>query len=133
MNGDFYGRGFRFPIQVDPTTGSLAAVGDTEVVTQAIRLLLRTSPGERLMRPDYGCGLARFLFSPNTVATRRLISEEVRQSILHHESRVTLKVVDVTPDDVEPAQINILVSYALRRTGAAATLVEPFRLDGQKS
>jgi hypothetical protein len=133
MNYDIYGLGFAFPPSVDPETGRLALVGGTEVVAQAIRALLRTAPGERLMRPEYGCDLRRFLFAPNTVATRRLVAEEITRAIAQHEDRVTLDAVETDADDLEPAQINIVVRYTLRRTGAAATLTEIFLLDGSRS
>jgi phage baseplate assembly protein W len=130
MSFNFYGVGFAFPPSVEPTTGRMNTVGDTAVVEQALRMLLSTTPGERLMRPTWGCDLRRFLFAPNTVATRRLITEEVMRAITLYEDRIDIDGVDVTPDDVEPAQVNILVRYRLRRTGAAGALLQPFSLDG---
>lgn len=133
MPGDFYGLGFAFPPRVDATTGALAIVGDTTVVDQAIRLILRTQPGDRLMRPDYGCDLKQFLFNPNTVATRRLIEQEVTRAINGNEDRVRLDSVDVTVSEFEPAQVDIAVSYTLVRTGAASGVSVPLRLDvGQR-
>jgi hypothetical protein len=127
---NFYGTGFAFPPRVQPENGRIAQVGGTDIVAQAIRMLLRTAPGERLMRPNYGCDLRRFLFAPNTVATRRLLSDEITRSINFHEDRVSLQGVDVTQDEAEPAQVNILIRYTLRRTGAAGSVSESFRLDG---
>jgi phage baseplate assembly protein W len=133
MAGDFYGLGFAFPPRVDPTTGALATVGETAVVAQAIRLILRTQPGDRLMRPAYGCDLKQFLFNPNTVATRRLIAQEVTRAINGNEDRVRLDSVDVTASEVEPAQVDIAISYTLVRTGAVSGVLEPLRLDvGQR-
>jgi phage baseplate assembly protein W len=132
MNGNFYGIGFAFPPRVDRENGSLGLVGETEVVTQALRVLLRTAPGERVMRPDFGCDLRRWLFAPNTAATRRLITEEVTRSIQRYEDRVRLTSVDVVADDKEPAQVNITIRYQLVRTGTAVTFTEPFRLDGAR-
>ncbi len=128
MNGDFYGTGFAFPPLAD-AGGALARVGDTAVVAQALRILLRTAPGERLMRPEFGCDLRRYLFAPNTVATRRLIAEEITRSIDAFEDRVNLTSVDVTADEVEPAQVNIVVRYAHRRTGDPGVLSQSMRLD----
>jgi phage baseplate assembly protein W len=127
---DLYGRGFLFPPSVDPTTGRLAEVGDTAVVAQALRMLLFTAPGERLMRPDYGCDLRRFLFAPNTVATRRLIAEEITQSVARFEDRVKLDGVDVTAA-VDPAEVDIVLRYTLLRTGAINSLTTSMRLTGQ--
>lgn len=133
MRRDYFGTGFAFPPRVDPDAGQLALVGDTEIVAQALRMLLRTSPGERLMRPDYGCALRRYLFAPNTVATRRMIAEEVARSVSRFEDRVDLTGVDVVADAGDPAQLDVTIRYTLRRTGAAAALTDTFRLDGQRS
>ncbi len=130
MNGDFYGTGFLFPLSVDPATGRLAQVGDAAVVAQALRMLLRTAPGERVMRPEYGCDLRRYLFAPNTVATRRLIAEEITRAISAFENRVQLTSVDVTANEVEPAAVDIFVRYTLVRTGQPQTLADRFRLEG---
>lgn len=127
---DWYGLGFAFPPLVNPETGALGTVGDTEVVAQALRMLLRTAPGERLMRPDYGCDLRRFLFAPNDASTRRLIANEVTRAINLYEDRVRLTGIDVSADELEPAQVNLVVRYTLRRSGAPGLLSQAFRLDG---
>jgi uncharacterized protein len=132
MAGDFYGSGFSFPPRVDPTTGALATVGDTAVVAQAIRLVLRTQPGDRLMRPGYGCDLKQFLFGPNTVATRRLIAREVTRAISANEDRVRLDSVDAVANEREPAQVDITIAYTLVRTGAVSGLEVAFRLDQRR-
>lgn len=130
---NYYGVGFVQPIQIDPNTGRLAMVGDIEVVAQAIRQLLRTGPGERLMRPDYGCDLRRYLFAPNTTATRRLIAEEISASILRFEDRVQLGAIEVNADPNEPAQVNIVINYTLRRTGAPGVVEHTLQLNGDRS
>jgi phage baseplate assembly protein W len=133
MSQDFFGRGFLFPPEVDPQSGRIATIGGGDVVEQALRILLRTAPGERLMRPDYGCGLRRYLFEPNTATTRRLIQEEITQSIARYEDRVRVDAVEVTADDIDPAQVNIDVRYTLKRTGAQSTLSETMSLRGSGS
>lgn len=132
-NRNFYGVGFSFPIRVEPQEGRMALVGDIDVVAQSIRQLLRTAPGERLMRPDYGCDLRRYLFAPNTTATRRLIAEEIGAAIQRFEDRVQLGAVEVTADPEEPAQVNIVVNYKLRRTGAPGAVEHTMKLNGDRS
>lgn len=130
---NYYGVGFAHPIRIEPETGRFSLVGDIKVVAQAIRQLLRTEPGERLMRQDYGCDLRRYLFAPNTTATRRLIAEEISASILRFEDRVLLGAVEVTADPTEPAQVNIVINYTLRRTGAPGTVEHSLLLNGDRS
>jgi phage baseplate assembly protein W len=133
MKGDFYGTGFAFPFRVEPESGRLERVGDTEIIAQALRMLLRTTPGERLMRPDYGCDLRRYLFAPNTLATRRLIATEVARAINRFEDRIDLTSVDVLASEQEPAEVDIVVNYTIRRSGTPATLVEQLQLGEQES
>jgi phage baseplate assembly protein W len=71
------GRGWRFPLARDPKSGSaLEAAHDEEVVSQSIWLILSTAKGERVMRPDFGCGLRRLIYQPNNGATRALAAFE---------------------------------------------------------
>ena len=128
MKGDYYGTGFAFPPRIDPETGRLATVESTEIIAQALRILLRTAPGERLMRPDYGCDLRRFLFAPNTVSTRRLIAAEVASAIVRYEDRIDLTSVDVVASEIDPAEVDITIHYTVRRSGAAGSLVEQLNL-----
>lgn len=132
-NRNYYGVGFAFPIRVEPQTGRITMIGDIDVVAQAIRQLLRTAPGERLMLPDYGCDLRRYLFAPNTTATRRLIAEQIAATIQRFEDRVQLGAIEVTADPVEPAQVNITVNYTLRRTGAPGVVEHTLFLNGDRS
>jgi phage baseplate assembly protein W len=134
MSGrNYYGVGFAFPISVEPQTGRMTMIGDIDVVAQAIRQLLRTAPGERMMVPDYGCDLRRYLFAPNTTATRRLIAEDISAAILRFEDRVQLGAIEVIADPVEPAQVNITVNYTLRRTGTAGAIEHTLQLNGDRS
>jgi phage baseplate assembly protein W len=126
----FYGLGFAFPPAIDPSTGGFAIVGDDAIVAQALRVLLRTAPGERLMLPTYGCDLRRFLFAPNTLETHRLIASEISRAISTYEDRATLTAVIVSPDAVEPAQVNIEVRYTLSRTGTPGVMTDSLQLQG---
>jgi phage baseplate assembly protein W len=87
-------------------------------VRQYIQILLRTRPGEQLMRKDFGAGLEAFLHEPNTLATRSRIRELIIETIEERETRVLLDRVDVSEVDDAPAQIRIEIVYRLKRTGA---------------
>ncbi|MCB0206637.1 MAG: GPW/gp25 family protein, partial [Anaerolineae bacterium] len=76
----------------------------------------RTRPGERLMRPDFGCGLDRYLFEPNSVSTLRLIQEEVKTALARWEPRITLEDVVVATNPEDPRAVDITIVYTLIAT-----------------
>jgi len=90
-----------------------------ESVRQSVKIILQTSPGERLMRPGYGGGLERFLHEPNTLTTRRQIRDLVSASLERWEPRLLLDRVDVWEVEEHPDRVRIEIVYRLRRTNAA--------------
>jgi len=85
-------------------------------VRESICIILRTRPGERIMRPDFGCGLDRYLFEPNSIATLRLIQEEVKLSIQRWEPRVTLNDIVVAVNPTDARAVDITIYYTLVAT-----------------
>ena len=122
------GRGWAFPPAPDDRLGGLQLVAGPEAVRQAIRILLDTEPGERIMRPTYGCGLRRYLMKPNTVATRALIKNDVERSLAAFEPRIKVQAVTVDPGD-DPALALIHISYIHLLDGRRDNLVYPFYLE----
>jgi hypothetical protein len=86
-------------------------------VRQLIQVVLRTRPGEQLMRPDFGAGLENFLHEPNTLVTRRRLRDLVVASLDKWEPRIMLDRIDVREVEDAPAQIRIELGYRIRRTG----------------
>jgi hypothetical protein len=122
------GRGWPFPPSPDPRTGALADVEGPDRVRQAIRVILETEPGERLMRPSFGCGLRRYLMKPNTTATRALIEHDVETALSVWEPRIRLQSVSVEPGD-DPSLVLISIAYMDARTRRPDNLVYPFYLE----
>ncbi len=120
------GKGLAFP--VSPVDAALGVAEGAEKVRQSIRIILDTEPGERLMRPGFGCGLRRYLMAPNTASTRALIQRDVSDALGSWEPRVRLQDVSVTPGD-DPALVLIAISYVHVRDGRPANLVYPFYLE----
>jgi len=112
---DLYGRSVGFPPRVGPDGKMLWSAGELNV-RESICIILRTRPGERLMRPDFGCGLDRYLFEPNNISTLRLIQEEVKRSILRWEPRVTLNDIQVATNQSDPRAVDITIYYTLVAT-----------------
>src|SRR5689334_24062933 len=103
---DFIGRGLSFPVRTD-ATGSVALVsGDREIV-ESIRLILGTAPGERPMRPEFGCAIHDLVFAPADAATAGQIAYEVRVSLEKWEPRITLTDVVVSFEAVESGTLFI--------------------------
>lgn len=122
---DFIGRGLSFPVRTD-ATGSVALVdGDREIV-ESIRLILATAPGERPMRPEFGCAIHDLVFAPADSTTAGQIAYEVRQSLERWEPRIDL--VDVVIDFAEAHRGTLLIDirYTLRNTNDPRNLVFPF-------
>jgi phage baseplate assembly protein W len=124
----FLGRGWEFPVRPDEREGKLEYLGGPEKVRQSIFIILDTEPGERIMRPSFGCGLRRYLMKTNTTATRALIEREVAHALKAWEPRVDLRSVEVTPGD-DPALVLIEISYVHKRDGRQGNLVYPFYLE----
>jgi phage baseplate assembly protein W len=114
-DGRIYGRGIAFP----PALGvenRVAWSAGPDNVRESIRVILATEPGERLFLPEFGAGLRRFLFEPNTVATRRLIQDRIAESIRRWEPRIKLESVNVEPDPSDGRAALAIVTYALIAT-----------------
>lgn len=98
-------------------SGELHFPGLETSVRQLIQVILRTRPGEQLMRPDFGAGLENFLHEPNTIVTRRRVRDLVAASLEKWEPRILLDRIEVREVEEEPAQIRVELGYRIRRTG----------------
>jgi phage baseplate assembly protein W len=109
-------------------TGGIEMVAEHASVRQAILLLLTTTPGERLMRPDYGCDLHRLVFAPNDATTHGLAIHYVRQALQRWEPRIDILRLDANSSEADPGRMDILLEYRMRRTLHRDTLVVPVNL-----
>ncbi len=94
--------------------GRIEMVADHEAVRQAILLLLSTMPGERVMRPGYGCDLYKLIFSPNDDTTAGLAIHYVRQALRRWEPRVRILELDAGRDAADPGRLEIRLRYRLK-------------------
>lgn len=123
----FLGQGWRYPV-VPIADGSLDYTAGAEKVSQSMWIILDTDPGERAMRPTFGCGLRRYLMTPNTSATRALIKRDVEVALTNFEPRVKLSEVQVTAGD-DPALVLIRIAYVTVRDNRPGNFVYPFYLE----
>jgi phage baseplate assembly protein W len=102
-------------LRVSPARGTLETVDGDTAVRQALLLLLSTRPGERVMRPDYGCDLHQLAFAVNDETTAALVIHHVRQAVLRWEPRVEILNLDATPDP-DNGLLTIILEYRVRLT-----------------
>jgi hypothetical protein len=107
------------------STGGVDMVSGHASVRQSILMLLTTAPGERVMRPDYGCRLQELVFSPNDPTSHGLAIHYVRSAIRRWEPRVEILFLDATASEEDPGRMDITLAYRLRRTGRRENLVIP--------
>jgi phage baseplate assembly protein W len=122
----FLGVGWGFPVK--PVGGRLRYAAYEEDVEQAIQIILLTEPGERPMIPEFGGGLRRFVFEPNSTVTHRAIERAVTAALIDWEPRIDLDRVEVKPDEKQPSLLLIHVDYVVRATNSHYNRVYPFYL-----
>jgi Bacteriophage baseplate protein W len=127
VTGNFIGQGWRFPVKPD-LQGRLNLVAGDEEIRQSIWLILTTAPGERQMRPEFGCGIHDLVFDANTAALHGLVQANVQSALARWEPRIDVLNVRV---EAPPEQRNIMlihVDYRIRANNAIFNLVYPFFL-----
>ncbi len=127
MATDFLGRGWAFPVATG-RDGDVALVADAEDVRQAVRLIIETEPGERVMRPDFGSGLRGLVFEPITTTTLALVRHRVERGLTQWEPRIDLEAVRVSSDDAAAGRLLVEIDYRIRATNTFYNLVYPFYL-----
>ncbi len=128
----FLGIGWAFPVQPDPRRAEIAAVAYEDDIRQAVRLILETEPGERVMRPDFGAGLRALTFEPLNTTTLALTRHRVEQALISWEPRIDQISVQVTRD-AGRGRLLIEIDYRVRSTNTFYNLVYPFYLhEGQR-
>ena len=122
---DFIGRGITFPMRVDQS-GTIAMSRGAEDIDASLRMVLLTAPGERVMRPLFGCRIWELMFEPINANTLGLMGEAVREAIGRWEPRVIVQDVRVEPDRGDVGQVLIDVDYLVKSTNDQRNLVYPF-------
>jgi hypothetical protein len=128
-NGGFLGTGWSFPPAFDGVGCAAAMVAAEEDVHQALRILLSTKPGERVMRPTWGAGLRRFVFEALDQSVLTALRDTIEQAVRFHEPRVRLDGVDVELDERLEGVLRLSLRYTIRSTHTRHNLVFPFYLD----
>ena len=122
---DIIGTGLAFPLGVD-RRGALALAHDEDDVQQAISIILSTSPGERQMRPEFGCGVHDYVFDVIDASTLGRMEAEIRRALERWEPRIDVMDVDFDLSAGADEPLSITIEYRMRATNDVRNLVYPF-------
>jgi uncharacterized protein len=128
MTQEFLGVGWKFPIELN-NAGEISFSRYEEDIRESIWIILSTAPGERLMRPDFGCGIHQFIFALNDTRTAGLVQFHVEEALTRWEPRIELKQVQVQADPGNPALLLVIIDYRVQANDSRFNLVYPFYLE----
>ena len=131
---DFLGRGWAFPVEPDPRTGRVAGVEHEDDIRQSIRIILETAPGERVMRPNFGCGIHELVFTAVDSTAIQLIRSTVDESLRRCEARIDVLAINIDEEATLDGHLLVEIEYRVRKTNQTGNLVFPFyfREGGQR-
>ena len=127
MAKEFLGVGWKFPVKLD-ASGRFELSKYEEDIEESIRIILGTIPGERVMQPEFGCGIYEYVFSTINISNLALIEEEVKKALTLYELRIEIIKVKAYPDTNRDGVILIDIEYRVISTNTRQNLVYPFYL-----
>lgn len=127
MKKSFLGSGIGYPFRINPA-GNLTLTEHERNIEEAILLILGTAPGERLMRPDFGCQIHDCVFKPNNATTGALVAYFAREALVKWEPRIKEIQVRAYPDSSAENVMLVRINYRVASTNAIRNLVYPFYL-----
>ena len=125
---DFLGVGWAFPVRRE-ASGDIALARHEESIREAIWIILATAKGERVMRPDFGCGIHELVFGGNDAATVGRLRDEVTEALVRWEPRIDVVEVEVGRRSGEPSTLLVSIRYRVRATNNLFNVVYPFYLE----
>jgi len=134
MGGDwskdeaFLGRGWSFPPAFDRGDASVAMVGAEEDIRESLWILMTTIPGERVMLPDYGCGIHEHVFDGIGETLYTYLRTHIEHAVLFYEPRIVLEGVEIVFRDYLDGVLNITLTYTIIQTNTRNNLVIPYSL-----
>lgn len=128
MVEDFLGVGWKFPVKADYNS-KIAMSSYEEDIKEAIKIILWTKKGERVMRPDFGCGIHNLIFASINTTAISSVENSIREALLMWEPRIELIKVTVSQEQSEEGKLLIGIDYRIRVTNNRFNLVYPFYLN----
>jgi uncharacterized protein len=127
MAKEFLGTGWKFPVKINES-GQVALSEYEQDIKEAIWIILSTSKGERVMRPDFGCGIHDYVFASVNTSTLALMESSIREALTIWEPRIELTDLKINSDEISNGKLMISLEYKVRSTNSRFNLVYPFYL-----
>ncbi|MSM39709.1 MAG: hypothetical protein GJT30_08850 [Geobacter sp.] len=124
----FLGTGWGFPPEFAAIGKGVRMVSEEDDIRESLRILLSTTPGERIMYPEYGCGLKSLAFAGITSSVITGIKDMIESAVLFFEPRITLETVLVDTGELYDGVVKITLDYTVRTTNSRSNMVYPFYL-----
>ena len=122
----FLGTGWGFPPEFDKGSKSVGMVSEEDDIQESLRILFSTVPGERVMRPTYGCDLKSLVFENMSESLFTEIKDILERAILFFEPRINLDRIDLDTEEIYEGLIKIQLQYTIRKTNSRTNMVYPF-------
>lgn len=126
VDRQFLGRGWRFPPEFDLLSRAATLAAGEQDIHESLRILLGTTPGERVMQPAYGCGLKALIFDTISESSVTEIRDAVERAVLFFEPRITLDRIAVDTTDMLDGLVAINLDFHIRATNTRSNVVYPF-------
>jgi hypothetical protein len=122
----FLGTGWGFPPAFSNKTSDVGMLSDVDDIQSSLEILLTTRPGERVMRPDYGCNLDELVFEPLTTTFKTYIKDLISTAILYYEPRIEVNSIELDDTGELEGRILIVIDYTVSSTNTRFNFVYPF-------
>lgn len=125
---NFLGRGWRFPVAIDPLSGRIATSEFERDIRESITIILSTARGERVMRQAFGCGIHDLVFASMNTSTLGLFESNIRESIIQYEPRVEILKLELSTAEADTGKVKVNLFLRVRETNHEFNMVYPFYL-----
>jgi Bacteriophage baseplate protein W len=122
---NFLGKGWKYPVEVD-RAGGIAMSELDESIRQSIHIILGTAPGERVMRPNFGCDIHDLVYAPNNLNTAALAAHYAVEALNKWEPRIEDVEAHADSSSDDANRLDITIKYKVRATNSSRNLVYPF-------
>lgn len=126
LGREFLGTGWAFPVALTADTGLVQRVSYEDDIKQSILIILSTAKGERVMRPDFGCGIHDLVFAAVSTQLIAQIETTVRDALRTHEARIDVRRVEVDSSKLAGGRLDVVIDYQVRATNQPGNFVYPF-------